>query len=597
MNIFKLSIYALLTFLIASCANRAEGPTGGLKDSIPPVIVRTYPENGAVNYRKKEIQVIFNENISLEKVNEQAFISPPQKIPPIIKANARTLTVNLEDEITDSTTYSIYFGNAIVDLNERNVFKNYNFSFSTGNEIDTLQVSGMLYNAENLEPMSGVVVGLHRNLNDTAIFKDQFLRASRTDDEGRFEIKNIKAGTYKIFALKDNNKDLLYQLGESIAFNDSLVIPYVQTVQKSDTIMKDSVSIDTVLTTFKTSYYPDNIVLRLFKENKKRQYLKQFERPDKYRFSLIFNDIQLSKPLITPLNFDLNTKFLLQANQQLDSLHYWITDSIIYNLDTLKLAVHYQKTDSLFNRVVTTDTLNLSYKKTLPVKSKQQTIPVKSILNFSTNLQGDLDLFNDIHLTSDEPLDSLVRSGIRIREEVDTIYKDLQVNLIYKDSINRNFALRYPWKPKSNYEIIIDSASLHSIYGKVNKPFQKAFKTKSNEDYSVFKIKLNDFDSLAVIQLLDSKESVVSFQKAKKEGNIFEFLNPADYFVRLFIDKNQNSKWDTGDLTKSVQPEDVYYFRKKITLKANWEQEESWSHINPDQKYQKPEDLKKKPKK
>ncbi len=592
MKYFRIIIQLVLVFSIVSCANRAAGPTGGPKDSIPPVVLRTVPLNNALNYKKKEIQVFFDENVSVEKVNENVVISPPQKTQPIVKANARVLTVSIQDDLQDSTTYSILFGNAIVDLNEKNPLPNYTFSFATGPEIDTLQVSGKLIKAENLDPMPGVLVGLHKNLHDTAILRDQFTRVAKTDDEGRFTIQNIKAGKYKLYALLDLDRDFRYQPGEEVAFYDSIVIPEIKMVQQTDTLWKDSVTIDTIKTESKLTYLPNNLLLKLFKENRKRQYLVKSERPAEKYFNLFFNDKQDSLPKIEPLNFDVDTRFLIQKTERLDSLVYWMPDSTVYRQDTLKMAVTYLKSDSVFQLVSTTDTLNLILRKPRTTgKSKTNEVKPITPLTYKSNLAGSFDLYSDILLEFEEPLDSIFTEKIRLVHKVDTVLKPIDFSWLPMDSIRRKFAIRYAWKPQESYELQIDSAAFVSIYERTTPAQTIPFKIKSLDEYSAMKIVLQEFDSLAVLQVLDAKETVIQTQRAKVKGNLFEYLKPGEYFVRLFIDTNRNGIWDPGDLGKRLQPEPVYYFNKKLTLRANWELEETFNHLDPVLLNKKPEEL------
>lgn len=592
MKCFRIIIQLVLVFAIVSCANRAAGPTGGPKDSIPPVVLRTVPLNNALNYKKKEIQVFFDENISLEKVNENVVISPPQKTQPIVKANARVLTVSMQDDLQDSTTYSILFGNAIVDLNEKNPLPNYTFSFATGSEIDTLQVSGKLIKAENLEPMPGVLVGLHKNLHDTAILRDQFTRVAKTDDEGRFTIQNIKAGSYKLYALLDLDRDFRYQPGEEVAFYDSIVIPEIKMVQQTDTLWKDSVEIDTIKTESKLTYLPNNLLLKLFKENRKRQYLVKSERPAEKYFNLFFNDKQDNLPKIEPLNFDVDTRFLIQKTEKLDSLVYWMPDSTVYRQDTLKMAVTYLKSDSVFQLVSTTDTLNLILRNPrITGKSKNSEVKPVVPLTYKSNLVGSFDIYSDIWLEFEEPLVSVLTEKIKLVHKVDTVLKPIDFSWLPMDSIRRKFAIRYAWKPQESYELQIDSAAFVSIYERTTPAQTIPFKIKSLDEYSAMKIVLQEFDSLAVLQVLDAKETVIQTQRAKVKGNLFEYLKPGEYFVRLFIDTNRNGIWDPGDLGKRLQPEPVYYFNKKLTLRANWELEETFNHLDPVMLNKKPEEL------
>lgn len=590
MKVIRFLLFMFLMHGMFSCANRAAGPTGGPRDTIPPVVVRTVPENGAINFRKKEIQVYFNENVTLDKISEHLVVSPPQKQQPIVKANAKLLNFKFEEELQDSTTYTILFGDAIVDLNEKNPLKNYVFSFATGDEIDSLQIGGTLFHAENLNPASGVLVGLHKNLHDTAIIKDQFVRVAKTDDDGHFQITNVKAGSYKIYALSDLNRDFMYQPGEEVAFLDSIIIPEVETVQRMDTIWTDSVTIDTIHIHQTTKYYPDNLILRHFKESKKRQYLVKSERRDERYFQLIFNDKQDSLPSFEPLNFNPETEFLLHSNLNQDTLIYWIQDSTVYKQDTLSMSIRYLMSDSIYQLVPQTDTLNLAVRRA-PQRGRAAPEEPPTDINLTTNLTNSFDVYRSIFIESEEPLASIDYAMIHLLQKQDTIYEPVSYEIKAADSIQRSFYLHHVWEPEAAYKLEIDSAACISIYDKLSNALSTDFKIKSLDDYSTLTIVLENFDSLAVIQVIDTKENVIQSKAAESRGTTFEHLNPGDYFVRLFIDINQNGQWDTGDLDKRIQPEEVIYFDKKLSLRSNWEMEESWNHLNEAFFYKKPEDL------
>jgi len=594
MKWIKQIIWVTLSLSLVACANRSAGPSGGDKDTIPPVVVRSNPENQAVNFKKKEILVYFNENISLDKVTENVIVSPPQKTQPIVKANAKLLTVNLQDDLQDSTTYSILFGNAIVDLNEKNPLENYVFSFATGDVIDSLKISGKLISAENLDPISNVAVGIHTNLHDTAINNDHFTRIAKTDSEGKFTIQNVKTGTYKIYALDDLNRDFKYQPGEGVAFSDSLIQPIVTTTEKLDTLWKDSVTIDTIHRHINHVYKPDDILLKFFKEQKKRQYLVKSERTDEKYFALYFNDKQDSLPKITPLNFDENTHFLIEKSANLDSLIYWMPDSITYKQDTLSLAISYLITDSVFNYVETTDTLSLFQRKArTTAKPKTAVQPQVEVLPLSlkTNLSSSFDVYKLIIFDFPEPVDSVDVDKIHLNLIVDSIPQTVEFDWVDNDSIGKSYALKYAWKPEQSFEISIDSAAFISIYGKASDSLKNSFKIKSLEEYATLIITLEEFEDRAVIQILDSKEQVMQTKPAVEKGTLFEYLKPGDYYARMFIDENENGIWDTGNMDERKHPEEVIYFQKKLSLRANWELEEKWNHLNPKHKNIKPKEL------
>src|ERR1035437_562495 len=236
-----------LILLVNACANMSQGPTGGPKDITPPKVVKSFPANGSLYFKKKQIQIDFDEIVNIEKPSDNVIISPPQQTPPDVKSYGRQVSVTFNQDLADSTTYSIDFGSAIVDNNEKNPLKNYVFAFSTGGQIDTMKISGTVINAQDLSPMAGIYVGIYADTNsDSAFFKIPFIRIGKTDEYGHFSISNMKKGKFKVYALDDVNHDFFYQPGEGLAMHDSLVVPTSRREEMRDTIWKDSITVDSV---------------------------------------------------------------------------------------------------------------------------------------------------------------------------------------------------------------------------------------------------------------------------------------------------------------------------------------------------------------
>ena len=578
--------YVLATFgiilLSYACANKAQGPTGGPKDITPPSVLKSYPANGSLNFKKKQILIDFDELVSVEKANENVLISPPQVKPPDVKSFGKRLTVDFNEPLFDSTTYTINFGNAIVDLNEKNAIKNYFFSFSTGNEIDTLKIAGTVINAEDLNPMSGIFVGIYKETSDTVFSKKPFLRIGKTDENGRFSINNIKKGAYKVFALGDANRDYFFQPGEGLALYDSLVVPTTRIEQMQDTVWKDTVTVDSIRTYMGTRFLPDDLTLRYFKESKKRQYLVKSERKEPFVFSLFFNTVMTGLPKIKPLNFEWEGKYLLQKNNAMDSLTYWITDSLVWKTDTLKMTVSYMKTDSVFNLVPTTDTLNISMRKArLNPKAKLAKKPTDlkvEPLKYLNNIASTFEIYNPIILNFEAPLSDIDISKIKLSQKIDTTFKTIPFKWRQIDSTKMSYAIDYKWVAENSYELNIDSAAFKSIYNKISNKFSGQFKIRSLDEYSSVKMFLAEFNPKAVLQVLDSKDVVLASKPASEKGTVIQYLKPGDYYVRMFLDNNGNGKWDSGDLASRLQPEEVFYYPKKLTIMANWEFEETWNY-------------------
>lgn len=594
-KIYTVSVIVLIGLVVHACANKGQGPTGGAKDETPPKVIKTTPLNGALNFKKKEIVIHFDENISIEKVNDNVLISPPQLRQPEVKGNARIVTVRFEEDLVDSTTYTINFGNAIVDLNEKNPLKNYRFAFSTGNEIDTLQISGQIVNAADLNPLSGIIVGIYRLDDERGFFTKPFMRIGRTDENGNFVIDNIKAGTYKVYALGDTNKDFFFQPGEGLAFTDSVFTPTFRIEEMKDTVWHDSLTIDSIRTFQGTRFLPDDVVLRFFKEDKKRQYLVKTERLQNHTFKMFFNTTLTELPQIKPVNFDWTDRHILQQSANRDTLTYWLTDSAIIKTDTLEMFVTYLKTDSLFNLVPQTDTLSVFMRKPKANTrgQKAQTPVAAQAYKFSTNATGSFDIYNPVLFKFDAPVNDFDLSKIQLSEKVDSILKPLQYSWAAHDSTDMVYALKYKWEPEKSYELNVDSAAFKSIYNLVSDKYKGQIKIKSLDEYSALKFATEVFDSLVVFQLLDPKDNVLQTKPAVKGGTLFEYLKPGDFYVRAFIDRNRNGKWDTGNIETRTQPEDVFYYHKKLTLRANWEFEEKWNITELPLLNQKPTELKK----
>jgi hypothetical protein len=402
-----------------------------------------------------------------------------------------------------------------------------------------------------------------------------------------------------VFALGDDNRDYFYEPSEGLAMMDSLVTPAFRMEEKKDTVWKDSTHVDSVRTHMGPHFLPDNLVLQFFRETIKRQYLVKNERKEPYSFNLLFNAPEAELPTIKPLNFNWDGKYLLQKNNTKDSLTYWLTDSTVWKIDTLKMTVAYMKTDSLMKLVPTTDTLNLFQRKTISkIKTKKSGISTKvEHYKFTNNIASSFDVYNPVFIHFETPLATAELSKIKLYQKVDTVLKPIKFKWVQSDSTQMNYAIEYKWVPEKSYELKIDSTAFTSIYNRVSDKFTESFKIKSLEEYSKIKLLLATFNPKIVLQVLDTKDTPIMTKKAEEKGTIFENLKPGDYYIRMFIDENGNGKWDTGELASHKQPEQVYYYPKKLTLMANWEFEETWDYKQTPLLLQKPTAIKKDAKK
>ena len=604
-----------LVVMLYSCASIGR-PDGGPYDETPPRFIGSTPAAGALNNQRTKVSLLFDEFIKLEKATEKVVVSPPQVQQPEIKASGKRIQVNLLDSLKANTTYTIDFSDAIVDNNEGNPLGNFTFTFSTGTQIDTMEVSGTVLDASNLEPIKGILVGLHSNLNDSAFTKLPFDRVARTDSRGRFSIRGVAPGKYRIYGLMDADQTFTFnQKSEVIAFNDSLIIPRMEERIRMDTAWVDSLTYDTIVERKYMHYLPDDLILRAFKEFNYSQYLIKSERLVPQKFTFYFAGQADTLPTLKGLNFDERDAFVIEKNPRNDTIHYWVKDSLLFKQDTLAISLTYLYTDTLNQLVSRTDTLNLvskqKYKKEEPEKKKKkkkkdeedEPEPTK-FLPVNVGAPSSMDVYGSISLTFDEPIARFDSAAIHLKEKVDTLWKDIPFEF-EQDSLNlKRFNLYYDWEPGNEYEFSVDSTAFHGIYGLFTDKIKQGFKVRKLEEYASITFLVTGADSTAFVELLDAQDKVVRRRRLTDGGYAdFYFLNPGKYCARLVNDRNGNGIWDTGNFEKGEQPEEVYYYNMILEPKANWDlDKQSWDiHAIPldkqkldELKKQKPDEDKKK---
>lgn len=591
-------IVICLAAALSGCANRGQGPQGGPRDSIPPTLLKETPVNGTCNFTGKSIVLQFDEYVQLDNVAENVMISPPQQQPPVVKAVGKKVTVTFEEPLRDSTTYTIDFGRAICDNNEKTSLGNYSFSFATGEHIDTLAMFGMVINAEDLNPVQGVVVGVHENLHDSAFATTPFTRIAKSDSTGHFGVLNMRGGNYRIYALRDVSKDYLYQTSEALAFTDEVFSP---------SLAFDTVVTDSATNKLDTMWYhvPDTIVLKLFTEEKKRHYfVRGLRDKEQHFFTLLFSAPQEALPAIVALPpdststdslwVDFTQYMLCDANPTKDTLVYWLTDSSAIRMDTLRFLMTYKMSDSLFQLVDTTDTVQIIYRhprmsqKALEAKQRKD---ANRKIELRTNASTKFDIYRNIEWRSTTPLNDYDIASIHLTEKIDTIAKPVAFKMQPLDSAGLRFELHAALQPEHIYTLKIDSGAMHDVYGVTNNAYKADFRLRSLDEYSTLTIRLNHHDARARIQVLDEKDKVLRELPAQPDGAKFEYLEAKSFYVRMYIDIDGNGAWTTGDWALKRQPEPVYYFPKKLTLRANWEFDEDFDHLATPILMQKPKAL------
>jgi len=578
-----------LAIIAYSCANIAT-PTGGPKDVAPPIIVKEIPEKGALNFEKNKIRVYFDEFVKLKDLNTQFISSPPLNKPPKYVLKGKSIVFSFEDTLLENTTYNLNFGNAIVDVNESNAFVNYYFAFSTGDYIDSLQVSGTLINSKDLLPVEDVLILLY----DSEIFYDSIMYfdlpsyIGKTDKSGNFNISYMRGGQYKIFALKDLNKNRIFDLpNENIAFLDSMLLPEVNTEMRIDTIKNDSLGTDSIVEHNIIVYTPDSVKLFLFEEENHNQYLKSSSRNKKEQFVFIFNEKLDTNFKITGLNTNLTNSIYNESSVTGDTLNIWLTDSTIYNNDTIKIKFDYIATDTLGEMSMLNDTIKLIYKQPRTFKKKKkkkdknkekkQIIKPKVIVEFNVKNNGKLGLNSKFFFTTNVPVNNIDKSKIHLFINKKDEFVPIEFTLQQDSVIKRKQFVNFKIDEEAKYKFLIDTNIFDNNYGLLNDTIINTFSAQSLAYYGKILLNVTNVDQNIIIQLLSANSVVLrEFFINNDEKIDIEYLPANTYKLKLIYDDNANKEWDTGKYLEGRQPEKVKFYKENIIVRANWDIELNW---------------------
>lgn len=712
----RLVIIGLISIMAGACASIGR-PEGGPKDEIPPEYVRSNPAPGTKNFTKNNIEIFFDENIKLDDASNKVVISPAQQQMPQISANGKKLTVLLRDSLLPDQTYTLDFSDAIRDLNEGNILDGFVLDFATGDSIDSLRISGLVLQAENLEPAQGIIVGAYRNLADSAISTLKVERICKTNQLGQFTLRNLKSEYYRLFAINDLNRDYHWDRSEDVAFYDTPVKPHAEDFLVTDTLRATNGS-DSISSRMGVRFLPNDILLTWFNENYTTLYLKDHSRDNRNILRVVFSMPVDTLPILTITNGENEGKEIGKYSRLLhsefnDTLDYWLEDSSIIMQDSLLIATRYLYTDTNEMLSWKTDTLRYFFRQSRNLekelqkqaeekerkeKKRQEAIkkwletgdsaliadtikePEKiDFLTIKSLTNSTQDYHKPVKISFSEPVKEWDVSRTSLEYMEDSVWYKLPEVSIVQDSTGKinEYFITNPWEFETQYRLVIDSASVTSIYNKWNNNFKHEFKVKSPEDYSTLILEIPsesyfpaprfNWDSLAVtlkgsviadsltailtdnpldseniityengsdsvgiifpdtinriietndtvsindsidvninntssllppiiVELLNSSEVVVERSKVVDGKAKFDFLTPGTYYARAFIDFNNNGKWDTGKLSEWRQPEDVYYYPKKIDIKQNWDMSQTWDIYELPVDEQKPLEIKK----
>lgn len=611
----RILLIGAIASLVGACASIGR-PEGGPRDVTPPVFVRSNPEPGALNVDRNRIDIWFDENLKLEDPVNKVVVSPVQKENARVNANGRHLTVEFRDTLADSTTYIIDFADAIRDLNEGNILDGFAYDFSTGNALDTLTISGMVFEARNLEPAQGMVVGVYSNQADSAISTLPLERVAKTNQYGQFTIRGLKPGNYNIFALDDRNRDWHWDRSENIAFFPVSLSPSTEQVEVADTL-RSQAGEDSIVRRKAWHYLPDDILLTWFNENYRPQYLRDNKRPSRRYIELKFGAPVDSMPVLTVLNGplaggNLADLSVLETRAERDSMIYWLRDTVLVSQDSILLQARYRKTDSLDCLVWQTDTLKMFFRRQ-PVKEKKEkkkekgdslaadSLPQITFLDFKASTPGSQELNLPVRFEAPEPLEPISRDAWRLEVQRDTLWLPVADVSLEPDSVTpRGVILSASWEEGTKYRFTADSARIFNIYGEFNRPFKFEFTTKKLDDYGNIYLNLTDLTALhlpdsarVIVELLSSSDQPVATATVENGSAAFHYVAPATYYARAYIDIDHDGQWTTGNVGLKRLPEDVFYYPKKLVLRKNWDLEQDWSLLDTPVDLQKPKEIKK----
>ena len=699
-RLLPLAVVAVVCLLVVTSCARMGSPDGGWYDEVPPHVIATYPADREVNVTSRKIRIEFDEFIKVDNVAEKVVFSPPQREVPDIKARGRFINITLHDPLIENTTYTIDFSDAISDNNEGNSMPSYTYSFSTGDHIDTLAVEGYVLNAEDLEPVKGILVGLFPKDSLAQGPDTAFVRVSRTDSYGHFIIRGVAPGQYTAGAVMDMDGDSRFtQRGEQMAFSHDVFVPSAFPDIRQDTIWSDTLHIKDIVRVPYTHFKPDDIVLRAFSHSMTERYFLKSERIETDHFTFVYTS-GLSKdsidayyartdstakaalqkydgprltalPTLRGLNFNADEALVIEPSEFGDTITYWIKDTTLIEKDSLAVQVITLVTDTLGTLQLETDTLELlpkmSLEKRLKERAKQQeewqkeverrkksrektisrlrrdevpeeewdlepldTLPAPKRLKVNYEVPGSMSPDGIVRITFPTPMARIDTSAVHLYVEQDSTWyrtqfflQPVEQRLPYmgdnpQRNLSREWEMFTEWIPGANYSFEVDTLAFEDVYGTTSDPYKTGIRVLPLDSYSSLFVNVTGIPATSssikaksdaekqpsdaeaeaaegaegnaepapvqpagkpqmVVQVLDSSDRVVRSAVVEKGTAELYYLKGGTFYLRAFMDRNGNGRWDSGDYYIDQQPEEVYYYPKEVELKEKWDITKTWN--------------------
>ncbi len=594
-NIFAHLLLSSATYIIITggCA-KISTPSGGPRDRTPPVVIKSIPENGAKNFRDKNISIIFNEYVVLDNINEKFMVSPPMKKKPRVFLKGKSVNVELEEPLKDSTTYTFYFQDAIRDLNEGNILENYQFVFSTGPVIDSLSVTGNVFNSFDLEVPEKTQVLLYRNLADSAVIKLLPEYISRVDDDGYFRINNVRPGNYRLYALKDDDNSKNYnRREEAFAFMDSAInvspaknfIPApkdtstVKVSRDKNPAPAGKVKVAANDKEIKNITEPvsrtGEYQLYLFIAQRKDHYLAGSSRNQKYELQYILSLPPDTMKFEFSIPSESETKYFIEKSKNQDTITVWLKDSTLYSQQQIKTIVKYPFTDTLGVTGYKVDTVPMRF--TTPRASRASRVK-KPVFKVESNIAGGfIKPGQPIEFLSLTPFRQPDTSRMRLYELIDTVKHKIPFHLVKDNNSSRKYTLDAGLLPGGKYLLISGASSFGNIYDENSDSTGTKFTVRKPEDYGKLIMDISDYEGDRIVQLLNNTEKLVRQILMDKNGKAeFPLIDRGYYRIRVIYDLNDDGQWTTGDFTLHRQPEPVSYYFQELEVKVDWILEQPW---------------------
>lgn len=524
-----LLFFGVMLLSTIRCAN-IQQPTGGPIDSIPPVLLNELPANLSTKFTEREIVLTFDEFIRLNNAQREVSISPDMDQFPEIRARRRQVEITLPDSLAENTTYVINFGDAIADNNEGNPYRNYSYVFSTGDQIDSLSISGQVINAETNRPEFQTSVLLIPVSQDSIFGKRKANIFATTDSSGHFKLNYLREDEYRIYALREQNNDRIYNSPEeSIGFID-----------QSIKLQRDTSNI--VLWTSKQVPDEFRVLDRMIEQN--GQITLRFNKP-------------LEEPrieIVSPDSLNLNKR--VRFNNNRDSALIWVSH---LTFDSIKMNIHNR--DSLIDSIVMRRPSNDRYTRTILISDNLNRNRVNNVKH--------------IELRASIPTQQVNRSMVELTED------SVRINnfQLIRDSLNdRNTTIRYNWKAERNYVLTLQEEAFVGYFGEKNDLTRIQFTMDEGDRYGhlSFNFSVPDTSSQYIVQLMDEEQkNIHQTDYITGETNIvYRNYIEGKYKIRVIYDENGNGRWDVGNMKNNVQPERIWYYDKTFNIRPNWEQEE-----------------------